>query len=117
MNETLIWISYSINVVVLLPICLFLLANSAKFIDVFGSDTTSRQILLCMYLTLLILSSCFLITKNSNLVIAWTIFSFQIIYKFLSLIFIKNKRVPVYWFNLVIALVHSFTLALNPLTY
>jgi len=117
MNEALIWISYSINVIVLLPICAFLLAGNDRFAEVFGPDTTARQILLCMYLTLLVLSSYFLVTRNSNLTIAWTVFSFQIIYKFLSLLLIKNKRVQVYWFNLAIALIHSVTLALNPLPH
>ncbi len=117
MNETLLWISYSINVIVLLPLCVFLLAGSVGVAEVFGPDTTARQILLCMYLTLLILSSYFLVTRNANLQVAWTVFLFQIIYKFMSLFFIKNKRLPVYWFNLVIALIHSLTLGLNPLPH
>jgi hypothetical protein len=113
--EALIWVSYSINVVVLVPICGFLLMGKPQLTEVFGSDATARQILLCMYLTLLTLSLYFLVTGNANLTVAWTIFSFQIIYKLLSVVLIRNKRVPVLWFNLVIALFHAVTLALNPL--
>ncbi|MBY0369330.1 hypothetical protein K2X33_01505 [bacterium] len=115
--EALIWASYSINVIVLLPICAFLLMGSRRLVEVFGGDTTARQILLCMYLTLLTLSLYLLLTRNANLTVAWTVFSFQIVYKILSLLLIKNKRAPVYWFNLVIALFHSMTLAFNPLPH
>lgn len=115
MNESLLWLSYAVNVIVLLPICAFLLSGSARLEVVFGPDTTARQILTCMYATLLILSAYCLVARNANLTVAWTVFSFQIIYKSLSVVLIKNKRVPVLWFNLVIAILHSVTLALNPL--
>ena len=111
----LIWISYSINILVLLPICSLLFSGNPKISAVFGSDTTARQILLSMYSTILILSIYLLATQNSDITIAWTIFSFQIIYKVLTLFLIKDKRVPVYWFNLIIALNHCVTLALNPI--
>lgn len=112
----LISLSYALNVAVLLPVCTFLLRQNAQFTQVFGPDTTARQILLSMYLTLLGLSLFFLATGNTNRTIAWTIFGFQIVYKLLTLGLVRDRRAPVYWFNLAIAVVHAVTLALNPLT-
>lgn len=77
---------------------------------VFGQDTTARQILTCMYLTIIVVSSYALIDFKQAITIGMILFPFQIIYKVLSLVLIKNKKVPVYWFNLFVAVFHSITM-------
>lgn len=101
--------AFGLNVLILLPIC-WGLAVGAKQMDlVFGSPSTSRQILLCMYLTLLLLSLYLLYDSDKATSWAPVILGFQIIYKTLSLVLIEDKTVPVYWFNLGVAIFHSFT--------
>ena len=80
---------------------------------VFGSDTTTRQILTSMYLTILLVSCGCLAFGFATSRLAWPLFAFQIVYKILSLGLIKERRVPVYWFNLGIACFHGLTLGLT----
>ena len=77
---------------------------------VFGEDTTARQILLSMYLSIAILSVGCLSVDTLFQEASLLLFAIQVIYKVLSLILISNKRVPVYWFNAVVIVVHSYTL-------
>lgn len=111
----LIIFSYIANVLILIPICFLLLKGNNSLKEVYGSDSTARQILVCMYLAILILSSYYLIKGDTKPFIAWVLLGFQIIYKSLSLIIIKDKKAPVYWFNLGVAILHSITLLMNPL--
>lgn len=111
----LIILSYIANVLILTPICTLLLMRNNRMNEVYGIDTTARQILLCMYLTILILSVYCLLKADTTLLIAWIILGFQVIYKSLSLIIIRDKKVPVYWFNFGVAILHSITLFMNPL--
>ncbi len=111
----LIILSYIANVLILLPVCLLLLKGNHRFTQIYGADTTARQILVCMYLTILTLSAYCLLTRDLRPLIAWVLLGFQIIYKSFSLIIIKDKKVPVYWFNFGVTILHSVTLFLNPL--
>lgn len=102
--------AFGINVLILVPIC-WGLARGAKEMDVvFGASSTARQILLCMYFTLILFSLYLL--YDSDRAVGWAppILGFQIIYKVLSLFLIEDKTVPVYWFNLGVAIFHSFTI-------
>jgi len=101
--------SHLLNLLVLLPVCAGLLFRAEKMVAVFGPDTTARQILLSMYLTILVISGLLLLL-SAPAAISLTLFGFQIIYKMLSLILIKDRRVPVYWFNGAIALFHAATI-------
>ena len=102
--------SLSINILVLIPVCAGLLLRLPQFDQVFGKDTTARQILLCMYLGILALSGSILFLPENFSAYLIPLLSLQVFYKLLSVILIKNKRTPVLWFNLVIAVFHSATL-------
>lgn len=108
-------ISYLANVIVLIPVCYFLITKNNRFAEVFGVDSTARQILTCMYMTLFLISSYLLFTGNQIALVAWSILGFQIIYKLISLYLIADKRVPVYWFNFFVAILHGITLLMNPI--
>lgn len=108
--EILVTLAHIINIVILVPVCLGLLRKPESMNAVFGTDTTARQILTCMYLTIIVISSYALIDVKQAVAIGTILFPFQIIYKVLSLILIKNKKVPVYWFNLFVAVFHSVTM-------
>jgi hypothetical protein len=101
-----------INILVLVPICAGLILNLASMNAVFGPKTTARQILLCMYLTILAASIALLALKFQPQAFVQALFSMQIAYKLLSVVIISDKKTPVLWFNLVIAIFHSTTLFL-----
>lgn len=96
-----------INILVLLPICIALSIDHKEMAKTFGENTTARQILFCMYATLLTMSAWLLYSSDKKMVL--TVLLFQICYKILSVLFIKNRRTPVLWFNLAIAIFHSAT--------
>lgn len=101
-----------INIFVLVPICTSLILNLASMNAVFGLKTTARQILLCMYLTILAASIALLALKLQPQAFVQALLSTQIAYKLLSVVLISDKKTPVLWFNLVIAVFHSTTLLL-----
>jgi hypothetical protein len=121
MNELLwIHIGLCINIVVAGFIGIALYFNIAysqlSSLDVYGPDTGSRRILICMYLTITLLSFYALVVVDSfqeKLRIISVLFPFQIIYKLMSLFVVNNVKNPVPWFNLVIAIYHSFVLYQN----
>lgn len=99
-----------LNVLVLLPVCAGIFRGGGRIEAVFGGDSTSRQILACMYSALLLLSLYFLFDSRLAQAFAPPILAFQVVYKVLSLFFIKNRRAPVYGFNLAIAIFHACVL-------
>jgi hypothetical protein len=109
----MIKLSLWINIIVLAPICLGLFLNSKAMNPVFGEKTTAREILLSIYLTLLLASVAllFFVTLPQNYV--RSLLLVQVFYKLFSVLLIKNKKTPVLWFNLLIAVLHSFTLYLS----
>jgi hypothetical protein len=101
-----------INILVLVPVCTGLILNLPSMNSVFGHKTTARQILLCMYLTILAASIALIALKFQPPAFVQALLSMQIVYKLLSVALISDKRTPVLWFNLVIAIFHSTTLFL-----
>lgn len=63
------------------------------------------------YLAILLFSSYALIAQDFSPELAFFLFAFQIVYKILTLVLIKDKKVPVYWFNLGVVVFHSITLS------
>jgi hypothetical protein len=105
-------ISLSLNIIVLIPICGLILffADAAEF--PFDGNTASRQILLCIYLAILLLSAVLLVARfylAVNYTAVGTLLTLQIVYKVLSVGFVTNPINPVKWSNLGIALFHSLT--------
>jgi hypothetical protein len=102
--------AFALNVVILVPVCAGFLIKARHMEPVFGADSTSRQILLCMYLALTGLSAYLFFDNKRALLLAPAVLGFQVVYKVLSLVLIKDKAVPVYWFNLGVAIFHSIVL-------
>lgn len=112
-NSILPAVSLSLNILVLIPICcLILFFNDAADFP-YDGNTASRQILLCVYLAILILSAALLIARSylaPNNTAVGTLLTLQIVYKVLSVGFVTNPVNPVKWSNLGIAFFHSWTI-------
>lgn len=111
---TLIIISYIVNILVagLMGTLLFFEFKgklSERMLKVFGENTSGRQILACLYLSIAIFSVFGLWNETYFLKIASILFPFQILYKTLTLIAVKDKRNPVPYANLVICILHVFS--------
>ena len=106
-------VSLSLNIIVLVPICCLILffKDAAEF--PYDGDTASRQLLLCVYLAILLLSAALLIARSyltPNNTAVGTLLALQVVYKVLSVGFVTNPINPVKWSNLGIAFFHSWTL-------
>lgn len=119
MQPTLITLSHAANVLILVPIVLGLIVGVDRLDWVFGPDSTARQILTCLYATILVASGGALWMGPAawSVPLAWALFGAQIFYKTLSLLVIRDKRVPVYWFNLAVAVLHAYTLSRHPFAW
>lgn len=102
-------ISLGLNIVVLIPVSWILAFHRASADRVFGPVTTAREILLSIYLAILISSVCLLVDNGRRMHFGVPLLVLQVIYKLLSTILIRDKRTPVLWFNLAIAIFHSIT--------
>jgi NhaP-type Na+/H+ or K+/H+ antiporter len=106
-------VSLTLNILVLIPICcLILFFNDAADFP-YDGNTASRQILLCVYLAILILSAALLIARSylaPNNTAVGTLLTLQIVYKVLTVGFVTNPVNPVKWSNLGIAFFHSWTI-------
>ena len=80
------------------------LLNKKFHTKIYGPDSTSRQILSALYLSIAILSIVALSNETYLKQIVLTLFPFQIIYKILSVFLITDKRNPVLWSNLAISI-------------
>ena len=106
----MVLLSHLINVFVLVPVCLGLIRSPESMNLTFGEDTTARQILTCMYLTIVVISGFSLLFSSMMIMVGLILFPFQIIYKTLNLFLIKDKQVGVYGFNLFVAIFHTATM-------
>jgi hypothetical protein len=89
------------------------LVNKRLHTKIYGMDNTSRQILSSLYLAIAIISIVALINENYLKNIVLILFPFQIIYKFLTVFLILDKRSPILWSNLIIGIYLSLVLYLN----
>lgn len=108
----MITLSLAINIVVLIPVCLGLLLGRPEFDGVFGPRTTAREILVSIYLAILLMSAWLLFDSQNQANFVVSLLALQVAYKILSVVLISNKKAPVLWFNLVIAVIHTCTLVL-----
>jgi hypothetical protein len=102
--------SLLINILVLIPVCSGLILKVSRFDFVFGIDSTARQILSSIYLAILLMSLVILLFPGKTSEFLIPLLSIQVFYKLSSVMLIKNKKTPVLWFNLVIAIFHSITI-------
>jgi hypothetical protein len=102
-----------INILILFPVCLGLHFRLHRFDRVFGEDNTARQILTSIYLAILTLSIAILLNPQTRITFAIPLLSLQVIYKIISVILIRDKKTPVLWFNLAVAIFHSVAIYVN----
>lgn len=110
----IIVISYIVNILVagLMGTLLFFNFNGVpaeRMVKVFGENTAGRQILACLYLSIAIFSVVGLFNSEYFYKIALFLFPFQILYKLLTLISVKDKKNPVPYVNLAISILHLFS--------
>jgi len=123
---TFIVISLIVNVIVAGACSILLFINFIPFTNSFGDDTTARQILSCIYLSIATISfyalgrslyQYYQKSKSDALQtlqwIGWGLFPMQIIYKLLTVVIVLDKKAPVIWVNLAIAILHSTSLFLS----
>jgi len=101
-------VSLLLNVIVLVPVCLGIVRDRGRIVQVLGPREPGRQILLAMYLTILGLSVALLVWREES--IALGLLLVQVAYKLLSPLTVGTVRHPVVLSNLAIAVVHSITL-------
>jgi hypothetical protein len=99
--------SLILNIVVLIPVCFFMLSNNERMTQTMGIFTPARGILLAMYLTILVGSALLLFFFDEKL--AFGLFLMQIFYKLLSPFTVKTFRNPVVISNVFIAIFHLVT--------
>lgn len=100
--------SLILNIIVLIPVCYFMLINNKRMIKTIGEFTPARGILLSMYGTILFFSVFLLIFLDVKL--AFTLFFMQVVYKLLSPFTVKSFKNPVVISNIFIAVFHLVTI-------
>ena len=101
-------LSLVVNILVLIPVSSGLVLDSNWAIESYGIDSPARGILFAIYLAILIMSCVLLYKFDVKLVMA--LFTIQVIYKVLSPIMVGTLYNPVLISNLVIALLHSYSI-------
>jgi hypothetical protein len=101
-------LSLVLNILVLFPVTSGLLLNSNWAVESYGIESPARGILLAIYLSILIISCVLLYKFDAKLVLA--LLTVQVIYKVLSPIMVGTLYNPVLISNLVIALLHSYSI-------
>lgn len=105
---TMIRISLWLNVAVLWPVCLSLVANTARATTTFGERTPARGILLSVYLSILGVSMALLLLGHTAA--AASLLLVQVVYKVTTPFTVGRLRHPVVLSNLAIAAFHGATL-------
>lgn len=108
--KRMIYVSLIINVVVLIPVCFGLIFDAAWVSHGYGPTSPARAILVSIYSSILLISFG-LLFKPIPLLVA-PLLLVQVIYKLISPFAVGGITNPVVISNILVALVHSFTLYL-----
>ncbi|MDX2225982.1 MAG: hypothetical protein SFY92_02615 [Verrucomicrobiae bacterium] len=76
----------------------------------YGSDNPGNRILASLYLTITVLSVFAVIQVDQSVQLCIFLFVFQILYKVMTAITVRDFKNPVVLSNLAIAVLHSFSL-------
>lgn len=111
---TIIVVSYIVNILVAGLMGTLLFVNlkgkiEERMLKVFGGNTSGRQILACLYLSIAVFSVFGLFNETYFFKIALFLFPFQILYKTLTLLSVRDKKNPVPYVNLAISILHIFS--------
>ncbi len=101
--------SLLLNILVLVPVCLFVMLGGRRTTRVFGEATHARAILLALYLTILAASVALLWIDRPDALA--TLLAMQVLYKVLTPFTVGTVRHPVVISNLLIAAFHAVTLS------
>jgi hypothetical protein len=104
----MIVLSLLVNVVVLVPVCAGLLANTSWTTSVYGEATPARAILLSVYMAIGLCSVLLLIRREPKTVAALLLV--QVFYKVTTPLTVGAITNPVVVSNLLVAVVHTATL-------
>lgn len=102
-------ISLVLNILVLVPLCTFILRDVQRIEVVYGARTPARDILLCVYLSILLSSVALLVMVNLESTwgkarwAAVALLGVQIIYKLLTTLLVREGKPPRLAFNPVVA--------------
>ncbi|WP_084582107.1 hypothetical protein [Sphingomonas azotifigens] len=102
-------VSLLLNIVVLVPVCLSMLRNSAWVEAAYGPPSAARGILLSIYLAILTASIALLAMPSRGAILC--LLALQCGYKLMTPFTVGTLRNPVVLSNLGIAAVHAVTLA------
>ncbi|MCE7973742.1 MAG: hypothetical protein DYG92_05345 [Leptolyngbya sp. PLA1] len=108
--RAMIYLSLTLNLVVLIPVCGGLLVNAAWTDGAYGGPSAARQILLSVYLSIGLLSVLLLIRPDPRMVA--TLLLLQVVYKMATPLLVGTWQNPVVLSNIGISVVHAVTLAL-----
>lgn len=100
--------SLIINIMVLIPVCYFILTNNFRMVKTMGEFTPARGILLSIYSTILLASILLLFFLDVKL--TFGLLFMQIVYKLLSPLTVKTFKNPVVISNIFIAIFHLVTI-------
>lgn len=100
--------SLILNIVVLIPVCFFMLTNNYRMVKTLGEFTPARGILLAIYTTILLASILLIFFPDVKL--AFALFFMQIVYKLLSPFTVKTLKHPFVISNIFIAIFHLVTI-------
>ena len=100
--------SLILNIIVLIPVCYFMLTDNFRMQKTLGEFTPARGILLAIYTT--ILSASVLLLFFLDVKLAFALFFMQIVYKTLSPFTVKSVRHPFVISNILIAVFHMATI-------
>ncbi len=109
---TIVYISLVINVVVagFWGIVLGFFPRTRFRYWPYGTDTSGARILSALYLTIAFFSLYALIVPRQMFSVCIFLFEFQIVYKLLTVITVRDFRNPVVLSNLAVVLIHSSSL-------
>lgn len=108
--RAMIRVSLLLNVFVLIPVCVGLLANAGWVQQAYGGSTPARGILLSIYMAICAVSVFLLFRRNPALVAPLLLV--QVVYKVTTPFTVGTLANPVVISNLLIAAVHAVTLVL-----
>lgn len=111
MMEQLLIASHGVNVVLAGSLSLLLLMQHPSMEKNFGWDSPARQMFASIYLTIALLSIGTLLFRTFIADVALILFPIQIIYAFLCLFTVREKKNPIIWINLLLAILHSVSFA------
>ena len=108
--QALITVSLLLNILVLIPVCSGLLTNANWVGSAYGEPSEARSILLSVYISIALVSAILLAIGDPKLVLALLLV--QVIYKLITPFAVGTFGNPVVVSNVLIAMVHSVTLAM-----